>query len=436
MSDLLTPRSDAAQETPAPRRASKRLLTVIVILLLAPWLVVAMLFVQTKPYRRVTAALSRLEEAATADPDRVFRLAKGPWGDLECVRIALGPPTEFLFSDIPKAATPRWFFKGTSVPLLTAFLNSAELTDAERAALLDSSRWEVTAEGVWLQPPVDVVLGLSPNARRHIYDVLRNYWENEAQHAPLIFKPGLVDERFAGSDVSAATVERFKRLLYSQDNWLLLADLYVLLHQITDPAEKRELHRVALRQWTYLVKLHITPQSDIDQLEDYWGAGRRKKDLGPLLESLQHVEGGADINIVHLLPSFPRKLLYTFPYPTDNPVEQRRDCHWTSFNFFNEEPDDTFADLAKVAQVTTSDYDQVATPKMGDVVVLMSPQGDVVHSCVYIADDLVFNKKGAHFLEPWILIKLKDAVDLYRLIYRSDYPLAIKFLRRKPAAGG
>jgi hypothetical protein len=245
-----------------------------------------------------------------------------------------------------------------------------------------------------------------------------------------------LDERFADSDVSPATVEKLKELLYPQDNWLMLADLYVLLSQVTDPAEKQELYRVALRQWTYLVKLHVTPQSNIDQLVDYWGGGRRRKDLGPLLRSLQHVEGGADINIVHLLPSFARKLLYTFPYPTENPIEQRRDCHWTSLNFFSEEPDDSFTDLDKVAQVMAADYEQVtANPKMGDVVVLTSPNGDVVHSCVYIADDIVFNKKGAHFLEPWILIKLKDAVDLYRIIYRPDYPLVIKFLRKKQAVG-
>jgi hypothetical protein len=90
-----------------------------------------------------------------------------------------------------------------------------------------------------------------------------------------------------------------------------------------------------------------------------------------------------------------------------------------------------------VAKVMATDYEPVIiSPKMGDMVVLMSPTGNVVHSCVYIAGDIVFNKKGAHFLEPWILIKLQDAVDLYRVVYRPDYTLTIKFFRKKQPARG
>jgi hypothetical protein len=71
---------------------------------------------------------------------------------------------------------------------------------------------------------------------------------------------------------------------------------------------------------------------------------------------------------------------------------------------------------------------------MGDIVLLMSPTGSVVHSCVYIVDGIVFNKRGSHFLEPWVLVKLQDAVDFYRVVYRPDYALAIKFFRKRQTA--
>jgi hypothetical protein len=393
------------------------------------------LLLQTKPVRKLMATVTA--GASGTDPDRVYHLAKGPWGDVTCVRIALGPPPELLFTSQPKTSVPRWFFKGYTPDMLRQFLNSVELTTAERVALLNMDEWKVSPEGIWLEPPVPVVLQLGSNARQQIYEVLSNFWENETQHAPVIFNPRLVDERFADSSLSSATVERVKKLLYPQDKWLMLADHYVLMSQMTDPADRRALFETVMRQWTYTAKLRIRPDSNIDQLVDYWGAGRRDEDLRPLLESLRRIQGGAEIDIAHLLPVFARERLYTFPYPAGNPVERRRDCHWTSHNFFNEEPDDSFADLDKVAKVMATDYEPVIiSPKMGDMVVLMSPTGNVVHSCVYIAGDIVFNKKGAHFLEPWILIKLQDAVDLYRVVYRPDYTLTIKFFRKKQPARG
>jgi len=438
MSNPTTQHAGDANPPPAPPpdllRVSNRLLTVMFVLLLAPWLMLGALLFQTEPVRKMMATVTA--SGSGTDPDRVYRLAKGPWGDVTCVRIALGPPPELLFTSQPKTSVPRWFFKGYTPDMLRRFLNGVGLTQEERLALLNVEEWKVTPDGVWLQPPVQVVLQLGTNARQQIYEVLGNFWENETQHAPVIFSPRLVDERFADSSASPATLEKVKKLLYPQDKWLLLADLYVLMSQITNPAEKRALFQTVMRQWTYIAKLRIRPDSNIDQLVDYWGAGGRGKELRSLLESLRRIQGGAELDIAHLLPVFARERLYTFPYPAENPTERRRDCHWTSHNFFNEEPDDRFADLTQVAKATAADYELViVSPRMGDMVVLMSPDGTAVHSCVYIAGDIVFNKKGAHFLEPWVLIKLQDAVDLYRVVYRPDYPLTIRFFRRKQTPG-
>ncbi|MFA6561584.1 MAG: hypothetical protein WCV00_06715 [Verrucomicrobiia bacterium] len=437
MSDLMTQHVDDASKTHSLRSGllcvPNGLLTVMFVLLLAPWLAVSVLLLQTKPVRKLVATMTNASNRT--DPDRVYQLAKGPWGDVTCIRIALGPPQEFLFANQPKTSIPRWFFKGFSTDRLRQFLNGVELTMEERVALLNVNEWKVSPEGIWLQPPVQVVLQLGPNARRQIYGVLCNYWENETQHAPLVFSPGFVDERFADSGVSPATVEKVKRLLYPQDKWLLLADIFVLMSQMADSAERRELYQTVMQQWTYTAKLRVKPDSNIDQLADYWGAGRRNKDLRPLLESLRRVQGGAELDIAHLLPTFARERLYTFPYPTENPLELRRDCHWTSLNFFNEVPDDSFTDLKNVAHVMAADHDPViGNPKMGDIVLLMSPTGSVVHSCVYIVDGIVFNKRGSHFLEPWVLVKLQDAVDFYRVVYRPDYALAIKFFRKRQTA--
>jgi len=47
--------------------------------------------------------------------------------------------------------------------------------------------------------------------------------------------------------------------------------------------------------------------------------------------------------------------------------------------------------------------------KFGDILFFLDSQrGDAFHSCVYIADDVVFTKNGRNVLSPWIFTKLED----------------------------
>jgi hypothetical protein len=47
----------------------------------------------------------------------------------------------------------------------------------------------------------------------------------------------------------------------------------------------------------------------------------------------------------------------------------------------------------------------------------------VIHSAVYIADDIMFTKNGRAYAQPWLLMRLKDVVTAYsfgkapRLVY-------------------
>jgi hypothetical protein len=62
-------------------------------------------------------------------------------------------------------------------------------------------------------------------------------------------------------------------------------------------------------------------------------------------------------------------------------------------------------------------------------VFLINQQGEVVHSAVYIADDLVFTKNGINFAQPWILMRIPNM----RAVFSYVEEPRIVYYRRKDA---
>ncbi len=105
-----------------------------------------------------------------------------------------------------------------------------------------------------------------------------------------------------------------------------------------------------------------------------------------------------------------------------------RDCHWTSLNFFREQPIKDFATVeGAIKEVFASYLPVVGNPMLGDVIMFMRPDGVAVHSCVYVADDIVFTKNGRTWAAPWILTTLPDVL----ATYPSSIPLTLRYYRLK-----
>ncbi|MFN7139466.1 MAG: hypothetical protein ACK4UN_09015, partial [Limisphaerales bacterium] len=49
----------------------------------------------------------------------------------------------------------------------------------------------------------------------------------------------------------------------------------------------------------------------------------------------------------------------------------------------------------------------------GDILFLQNSDGILIHSAVYIADDIVFTKNGAGYNQPWIYMKMEDMMPFY-----------------------
>jgi hypothetical protein len=59
-------------------------------------------------------------------------------------------------------------------------------------------------------------------------------------------------------------------------------------------------------------------------------------------------------------------------------------------------------------------YNRIEPPfEFGDVLMFLNGQGNAIHSCVYIADDIVYTKNGENIASPWLLMKIGDVQRVY-----------------------
>jgi hypothetical protein len=203
---------------------------------------------------------------------------------------------------------------------------------------------------------------------------------------------------------------------------------------MTNFNDKARLLKAITKQDTMLVRLRVTPESDINSLTAYWGKACWNTDVKAILDSLQRVPGGASVDIIELLPPLPTSLLYSFPVP-QNPYKgpvAKRDCHWTSFNFFREPADDRFGEPPYAVEHLKTDYFPVMSdPRFGDLVLFTNAKGDAIHSAVFLADDIVYTKNGNSQLYPWMFSTISDILGVYSFHVPAGEKLGVKYFRNK-----
>jgi hypothetical protein len=274
----------------------------------------------------------------------------------------------------------------------------------------------------------------SADARALIYNTLGAFPENPPQFVSHRYRAGDPEEWFADSGLRPDTQHLITRMIYRRGNYLAFSDLLAVAARLPDAAERWRLCKTLSRRSTLFVSLHLDAESDLPALTRYWGRGGRAKDVGALLASVAQQPGGSVLDIAHLLPRGVRSLLYTFPRPLEQAAGRVRDCHWTSLSFFQWTPDDRFLDGQEVARAFAEDYQVVeGPPVLGDIVGLVGPDRGMVHSCVYVAADIVFTKNGNSWDMPWVLSTLEDVQSLYAATAQT--PLSTVFLRGRSDGG-
>jgi len=413
----------------APRAVTKWLV-ILTVLMVGTWLVGgAFLLQHGLPWSAGSGAAANVPAAEEKPAYRSPEIAQGPWGQLEIVPITITPPLELVPEYAPFTSHKvQWHFSGTSSSRLATLLTEIGLPESLRTTLLSLAKLNPAVNGFTIQPNRELVLGLSPENRSKLYVAINTFMENADQVKAFRFRGDSPEEWFKHSTISAETKKLVLPLIYRYGSFLFFADLRSIEESLPSPEERLALLKTLSREATYLVRIRVTRQSDIEAMVNYWGRNGRAKEVRPLLEALASVEGGESGSIRALLPPFARQRLLTYPDPAEKGPAVNHDCHWSSLNFFSDEPDERFCDEAEIARTLDREYYRVyGNYQLGDLVLFFCDDSRFMHSAVFIADDILFTKNGNLSSRPWMLMKLEDM----KTFYPTLKPVEVRFYRRK-----
>ena len=351
----------------------------------------------------------------------------GPWGMLEVVRVMLAPPLDLTKYFKQEVRADAWFFPALSVPQLETLFQQFGLPSDMNARLLQKAKKSTALGGIEIKLRPETVAELPPEARSKLYSWLANSSDHSPQFNAFRYFGESVDTWLEHANLRASTIDLVRPYIYRHGHFLKFADLKAVTDKLRDAKEAELLIKALSREITLRARLHLNRADDLEGIVAYWGHSHRENDVRPVLESFSHFEQEQTIDIVHLLPPLPRRLLYTYPHPPQNKNYLERTCYWTSLNFFNEEPDNRWLNLGAVHQTIITQWQPITgEPTLGDMALFVDTAGDAYHAAVYIADDILFSKNGPSVVRPWMLIHAKYLQHFY---YRET-PLEIRYYRK------
>lgn len=347
----------------------------------------------------------------------IFNAAPGPWGRLRCSYVYM-EAADSVIEGVPlPGPVTRWAFPDSmSDDDLRSLFSRAGLSSGDQADLLDAAKVKRMDGQIYVFPSSSLIDSMAGEAREVIYSELARNPVNAHHANPTTILNNDVDSWYDGSGLSARYIALIKRLSFQSGGLTLFCDQPRLVAEAAAESEARFLLKKCTRSRSLFVRLELDESTDVKALIDYWstGARLRRKDIEPLLLSLMETAGVNRLDLVHLLPALPRKILYSYPGPEYELEGALPDCHWTSLNFFRYSPNPAYLDARIAVSAIEEQFKPVEAPyKYGDILFLMDSRGGAVHSCVFLADDIVFTKNGPNLSIPWILLKIDDVMKIY-----------------------
>lgn len=366
----------------------------------------------------------------------VTQSARGPWGEMVYFPIFLESPSLYLDggdsgpSILPKETV--WKFQVENAEELSLLMGEAGLPKELVENLLSEEFLRFNEETGFheVRPPDSVVLELTPEQRIGLYQKTVPQKGSNIYYAPYPLSPGGFREvTSAPSGLSDETIDLVDRLSYRDGFLRRFSDLPFVLKKTTDPEEQNRVIKVLSRERSLSVRLLLSQDSNLEEIADYWSGSGRNREIMPILESVLRTDGVHRIDLVHLLPPVPRKLLNTYPSPIGEGFADRKpDCFWTSLNFFADEPSDRY--LEEVGQALDERYEIVRPPfQFGDLILIQEDlTGEWLHAFNYLADRLVYTKNGNSMARPWVISELDRVIKTYR----SAKGIQVIFFRLRP----
>jgi hypothetical protein len=352
--------------------------------------------------------------------------SQGPWGKIRYWNSMLEMPGDMIsLRSLPNDLT-RWYMEFDAPELIEKFMIGCDVEPAVAKRIASTAqKWE-GGRGLVVTPSDEDVLKISPSARSKLYRQMSLWQPNQTlADATRFSKIGLRDW-LDGSDVSPQMTGLIRSLIYSNGETELFADYDIVLRRIKDNREARDFLRTMARRNCIMGSLVVGPNDSIEDLSRYWGRGGREMEVRTLLESTRLSEGTREVPLIMLMPQFVRDRLYRYRRASD---PELANCHFTAMNFFNEVPDNSFTSLVHCADVIQSDYVTVTDNnlQLGDLIIFMPNDQEILHSCNYIAANIVFTKNGSSQGQPWVLADIKETEGFFSV----ERPVVRRVLRKK-----
>ena len=345
---------------------------------------------------------------------KLYQCSPGPWGDLQYYYIYLEAPDRLVEHFRMPHSVTKWVFEGGTEEKLRALFGRAGLPVALQEYLLDAKH--VLREGTLMTvfPPLPDLIAMTAAQRTVIYLELSKSELNEFHSNPVYITSSDPDQWLAQSRLRPELRTVIKKLCYMRGEVMCFSDVSAVLGMVQSDAEAHDLFKTMTRMRSLMLRLNVATGADFKGVVNYWSGINRNKDIESIILSAVETKQIDRLDCIHLLPSLPRRYLYSYPPPELAMTGRMPDCHWTSLNFFNFAPRDYFLDTRLASLHVLEDYDKVAPPYgFGDVLMFMTPEGNALHSCVYIADDIVYTKNGENMAAPWLLMKIGDVKRIY-----------------------
>lgn len=390
-----------------------------------------MRFFPTRCPATVLFALALLAPvAAKCDGGGFVQCRPGPWGRIQYQTIYLAAPDTILDEFPLPQPQSLWCFPNSNADAVQALLLKAGIEKDVCDRLLADHRSKRDEEGnLSLYPTLADVEALKPEVRTALYRELAKSQMNVFYHDPAYIPGGNLDEWLVGTNLPDNVVQLIHKLAWKDGITTMFSDFRALLSLAASDSEARRWLKVLTRTRAVIAFLKVDSTDNLPVLKRYWSANFNRNDSLPLLKAMSDLPGGGVIDLTHLLPPIPRRLAYAYTTPDLDRMGQVPNCHWTSLNFFNYTRQNIYLNLKLAASQVLEDYDTVTDQAtFGDILFFLDKDGGAYHSCVYLADDLVFTKNGENNVMPWIITRLDDVKELYL----HDHPgAAIQVYRRR-----
>jgi len=372
--------------------------------------------------------------AARADDSAVSHCQPGPWGRIDYSYVYLAAPDSILDNFPLPSPLTRWCFVDRNPDWLRIFLANLGYDTATINRLVNDPRSQADEENVITLYPTEAdVLALSTSSREALSLELSKYIENPYYHDPICIPDGDVTAWLRGVDLPANVIDLIRKLTYHCGEGYFFSDVRLVLKYATGDNEARNWVKAFMRVRAVVASLQIDKTDDLPGLERYWSASFHRSDSLPMLDAAAAIPGGSQLDLTHLLPPLPRRLAYSYTSPDIERSGQTPNCHWTSLNFFNYTRQNILLDLKLATSQVLENYNTITAPyTFGDVLFFLNEDGNAYHSCVYLADNLVFTKNGENEMMPWIVCRIEDIKQLYG----REPNYKIQGYRRKWPEGG